>query len=40
VDKVEKRCLVELLRNRYRFASKKARGAILDELVERIGVGL
>jgi hypothetical protein len=37
--KEEKRCFVEYLRERYRRARKKAKGAIIDELSSRIGIG-
>ena len=36
---LEKRCIIEFLRKRYRRAKKGDRSAILDEGCERLGVG-
>lgn len=35
---IEKRCFIEVLGLRYRRAKKKAKGRVLDELCERLGV--
>lgn len=35
---IEKRCIIELLRNRYRRAQKKEKGIIIDELIAKLDV--
>jgi hypothetical protein len=39
MNQLEKRCLIEVLKSRYRRARKKEKGEIITELSERIGVG-
>jgi len=36
---VEKRCLVEVLKSRYRRARKKQKGEVITELSDRLGIG-
>lgn len=38
MNKVEKSCLIEYLRSKYRRTNKKGKGAIIDELCERLKV--
>jgi len=39
MNELEKRCIIEFLRNRYSRGRKSDRGTILDEACERLGVG-
>jgi hypothetical protein len=39
MEKVEKRCIVEVLRYKYRRGNKRERGRLLTVLMERLGVG-
>jgi len=39
MNQLEKRCLIEVLKSRYRRARKKEKGEIITKLSERIGVG-